>query len=722
MQTIFPTDIPELQWAEFAADGFSNPVSGMIFREGQTTAGVPLGGIGTGCIDLNGDGRLGRCSIFNSFAPPRQLDVPFLGVNVDDKTYCLTSVGLSDAGSCRRIRYWGHYPIADLEYELDIPLSIGLRAWAPFIHGDAKTSNCPITFFEVRVRNASPSNQRVRLMFTFPGPNRQESHSASYVHSEFKGQTVRGACVEWDGGNYVLGCPSDVELSMGGYVDNNSWCEGMEHLPEIDECDSGSSLSADFNVDANHSVSVTFVLAWYVPRWAGSDAHWYQHAYTERFGHSMEVAEAGVNKHTHWRQRVLAWQQEIYNEGTLPIWLRDQLVNVLHTTTKDSFWASHSIPRQSWYGSCGPFGLTESPRTTPHVCNPSDWYGNLPLVFFFPELMRSLLRGYVHFQLQTGEVPLGIGEGADFCGHPVYQILHPMNSCVQIHLIDRLWQRDLDFEVLQEFYPSAVKALDYMQSLDEDGDGLPELDADPIPNHFYGAWPWYGLSIYVAGFWLAAVKMMERMSEAYGDLETQALCCDWRDRASQAIENNLWNGSAYLLYSQSATGKVSDSILANQLVGQWCAHLHSMASLYPSEHVERSLQTVLDTCGRATGAGLVNATDIHGNVDRSGAPQSNGIFIGECVSTAATMVYEGRVGEGTEVVRQMMEAIVVRNGAGWELPNLLDADGKVIHGNDFYQMMILWALPLALRREGIREMCAGGNFIDRILRSCGDVQ
>jgi uncharacterized protein (DUF608 family) len=723
MQPLFPSDVPERKWAQFTAEGFSKPVSGVVFCDEEVVPGVPLGGIGTGCIDLNSNGCLGRCSIFNSFAPPRELNIPFLGVVIDNTSYCLTTVAdVSLTRRCPRIRYWGHYPMADLEYELNSSSSIGLQAWAPFILGDAKTSNCPIAFFELRLRNLGSSKQHLKLVFTFPGPSRQESRTECYSHSEVRTDAMRGACVEWNGGSYVMLCSTDVEVVSGGHVDGSSWSGIADRLPEIEDTNPGRSVSADFELDANNVIEITFALAWYVPRWSGSEAHCYQHAYAERFKHAKEAAEAGLSQQRGWHKRILGWQQEVYNDTFLPVWLRDQLVNVLHTITKDSFWASRSIPGQSWYGNQGLFGLTESPRTTPHICNPSDWYGNLPLVLFFPELMHSLLRSYVHFQLQTGEVPLGIGEDADFAGQPVYQTLHPMNSCVHIHLIDRLWQRNRDPNVLQEFYPSALKALGYMRSLDGDGDGLPELDADPIPNHFYGAWPWYGLSIYVSGFWLAALKMMERMSAACGDVATQSLCLEWSRRASQAVENILWNDSSYLLYRDITTGRFSATILANQLVGQWCARLHSLPSLYPPNHLQQGLQTVLDKCGEVTRVGLLNAADVHGKLDHSGTPQSDGIFTGECLSAAATIIYEGRANDGIEMARRMMEAIVVQSRAGWEMPNLLNSDGKIIHGNDFYQMMIVWALPLALRGEGISEICVEGSWIDRILKSCGAEQ
>ena len=58
-------------------------------------------------------------------------------------------------GWFRRVRYWGHYPVADVEFELDCPISVVLRAWSPFLPGDVAASNVPGALFEVHLRNGS---------------------------------------------------------------------------------------------------------------------------------------------------------------------------------------------------------------------------------------------------------------------------------------------------------------------------------------------------------------------------------------------------------------------------------------------------------------------------------------------------------------------------------------------------------------------------------------
>src|SRR5580704_1533981 len=115
--------------------------------------------------------------------------------------------------------------------------------------------------------------------------------------------------------------------------------------------------------------------------------------------------------------------------------------------------------------------------------------------------------------------------------------------------------------------------------------------------------------MYVAGFWSASIKMMGRMAQAHGDTETVTLCQQWAERASRAVEQKLWHRGSYLLYRETKNGRYSATVLANQLVGQWCARLHGIRSIYPADHIDKALQTILDTCGRGTQAGLLNAAE-----------------------------------------------------------------------------------------------------------------
>lgn len=707
---LFPSDLPTGQWQEFSAAGFALPVCGVVFNAGETSCGLPLGGIGTGCLDLNTDGTLGRCSIFNTFVPHRELNRPFLALAVGEQVWTLASRPIAGTESPAGIRYWGHYPIADLEFAIGGPVDVGLRAWSCLLPGDAPASNTPGIVFEFRIRNRTRQEQRGSLVFSFPGPDVAEA-GGPVVHTAVQG-AMRGAAIRCPNGEFIVATPDAVPVRTGGALaEPEDWRHCGKRLPPM--AGSGAALALDFSLAADSEAAVSIVLAWYYPRWVGNDAHHYRHAYARQFAGAREAAEALAGSRGPLLARILRWQAVIYAAADLPPWLRDQLVNVLHTITEDAFWAADSIPPEVWYGPTGLFGLTESPRTTPHVCNPSDWYGALPIVFFFPELMAALLRSYAHFQLPNGEIPLGIGEGADLA-RPTYHVLHTLNSCVHIHLIDRLWRRDGDMAVLREFYPSARQALAFMQTLDRNVDGLPDLEPDPLPNQFYGAWRWVGSATHVNGFWLAALAMMNRMAVAMGDAATVRHCAMWQSAAAQSQEKH-WDGVSYLLYSDPASGQKSETVLANQLAGEWCARLHGLPGAFPPERVQTALATIERLCGGPEIAGLLNAARRDGGLDRSGHPQSDGIFTGECLCAAATMAYAGRRESALDVARRLFEAVVLQDRLGWELPNLLDPQGLAIHGTDFYQNMILWALPLALQGADIAEACAPNQWIARIL-------
>ncbi len=716
-RTLFPIDLPELQWTEFAAQGFQAPVAGIVYRAGQASCGIPLGGVGTGCMDLDTDGTFGRCSIFNTFVPHRVLAAPFLALSAGAQAWGLTTRSLPGLAAPKQIYYWGHYPVADIEYELDGPVSVGLRAWCPFLPGDYAASNTPAVIFELHLRNQGSGIVRGSLVFTFPGPTAAESGTDQYRHTKLSGPAQGVSVTTPQGAGYALRALGVESLRTGGALDTSpsGWAAFPVELPAAGS-GPGASLAVDYELQASEEQTIPVILAWYFPRWAGSPAHHYLHAYQKRFGSVMEVVEFTARKQEYFLPRILRWQQEIYAAKEYPLWLRDQLVNTLHTIPEDSFWAAESIPAEAWYKPSGIFGMTESPRTTPHICNPSDWYGGLPIVFFFPELAAALLRSYVHFQLPNGEVPIGIGEGSDLAD-PSYHVLHIMNSCVHVHLIDRLWQRNLSKQVLEEFYPSAKRAIEYGKGLDHDGDGLLDLEPDPVPNQFYGAWFWYGTATHVNGFWLSAVAMLERMAEAMGDAATAGEYRALRQKGSRSIEEKLWSGESYLLYNDPASKRGSDTVLANQLAGEWCGRLHGLSAVFPTDRVKQTLETVKRLCIPLTEAGILNSARLDGSVDVTGSPQSDGIFAGECMCVAATLAYNDDAATALEITRRLFTAIVVQNRCEWDMPNSLDASGRIVHGTDFYQDMILWGLPLALAGLDIHGVCSGGRIVERVLRA-----
>lgn len=124
------------------------------------------------------------------------------------------------------------------------------------------------------------------------------------------------------------------------------------------------------------------------------------------------------------------------------------------------------------------------------------------------------------------------------------------------------------------------------------------------------------------------------------------------------MESKVWDGKNYLLFHEAAINKKSDTILANQLAGQWCSRLHGLPGAVPETRVShRHCVLRRATCAPATANGALNSLRPDGSSDHSAPPHSDGIFTGECLCLAATRIYEGRRLAGEEVAPRIMSQL-----------------------------------------------------------------
>ena len=212
---LFSKEAPELAWSRFAARGYANPACGLVYSsDAPPSNGMPVGGVGTGCIDIEGDGTMGFCTVFNSHVPRRgPLNLPFLGVAVGRRIFVLTTKnlsgleavepyvgikGLPKVDTARRVRYWGHYPALDLEFTIDEPLAIGVRAFSAFMPGDSRLSNTPGAVFDVLLRNDGSEAMVGRLAFSFPGPTSAEAgFPAAFARQDAPASVGPAAGIRW---------------------------------------------------------------------------------------------------------------------------------------------------------------------------------------------------------------------------------------------------------------------------------------------------------------------------------------------------------------------------------------------------------------------------------------------------------------------------------------------------------------------------------------------
>lgn len=756
---LFPAGLPAREWVEFEAAGFSRSVSGVIFRTGESlSCGVPLGAIDTGCIDLELDGTLGYCTIFNSNSPKRgKLGEPFLGLNVGGQTWVLTTAeipGLTDDPGVKTatgIEYWGHYPMADVEFETDAPVAVGLRAWAPFIPGDVAMSNTPAAVFEVHLRNTSDDAQRGTIAMTFAGPTVAEAlGDTAFLRTPDMGACTGGSHVANAAGvGYALGYVATKVGSMpvvrkGAHLGTraDAWAAIAHALPgpgyawRPGEHDLGSSVAIDFSLAPGECKVIPLFLTWYAPIWNGSgrpggSGNTYTHMYAARYWSAMEVAQLMTWDWRNLSRRICAWQQAIYASAELPPWLRDCLVNALHLIPEDSVWAQARPPIGEWCREAdGLFGMNECPNDCPQIeCLGCSTLGNFPLVFFFPELALSTLRAYKAYQYPNGQAPWVFGGATQASGGyemarpgPGYQVT--VNGPFYVVQVDRLWRCSGDDTVLREFYESVKKNTVFTMNLRPEWGAagilsMPSGDRDTTGFEFS---EWFGMSGYVGGLHLMNLRILERMAKAFGDEAFARQCEAWQEQAGEILEEELWAGDYYLANYDPETGRKTDAVFAYQLDGEWFTSQHGLPRVFRPDRVKTTLQTIKDTCIAASPYGAANFVNRDGTEAAEGTYKLGGchgkahFFVPELLMLAMLYMYEGEADFGLDLARRCMHGLVCRGGRPWDAANVVRGDtGEGVYGSDYYQNMIIWSLPLALEQGDLSAVRKPGGLVDRIL-------
>ncbi len=632
----------------------------------------------------------------------------------------------------KEIHYWGHYPIADVEYETDAPVQVGLRAWTSFIPGALVDSVIPGAVFETHLRNTGSEAQSGSIVLNFPGPAVEEAGAARFeraqVQGDFTGVEVRAPLA-----SYALGALGKEAVRTGGDLgtEEKAWVEVAKTLPEAQPARPGSSVAVDFSLPAGQEKVVRFALTWCAPDWKGGGSpsaatpNTFTHMYAKHYPSPTETAKLLAARHQSLLKRVLAWQQVIYAERQLPRWLRDSLINNLYMIPETGLWAQAKPPLGKWCrAEDGLFGMIECPRECPQIeCIPCSLYGNIPLVYFFPELALSTLRGYKGYQWPEGMVVWVFGPMADFAtpARP-YQVAS--SDVCMIEMIDKLWLRTGSDEVLKEFYESAKRATVHAMNLrPEYGPkqviSMPTGDKD---NEWFEFVPLQGLVSHVGGLHLAQLRMMKRMAEKMGDAEFARRCDRWFEAGSKSMEEDLWAGTHYLLYHEIKSGKKSDAVLAFQLDGEWIARFHGLPGVFRPERVK----TTLDTIAKANADPKRCPYGVKVFASADGTPakgelsywRTTGTHAPSCFMLGMTYLYEGRREFGEEVMRRVMDYVVVRQGNTWDFPLVWDVEnGTRYYGSDYYQNMMLWSVPAVLGGQDLAGPCKPGGLVDRILKA-----
>jgi non-lysosomal glucosylceramidase len=721
--------------------------------------GVPLGGLGAGAIGHTYRGDFSRWHLdlgthrFETVAA-NQFSV-YVQQGDERQAHVLSPIRPSSlkawswdmpvgAGT-----YYGLFPKAWFVYDWNaLPVNMVQKQFSPVIPGNYQESSYPVGVFEWTVENPTDEPLTVGVMLSWQNlvgqiwGMRLVGGKYNYAVSEdgLTGivLTREGGDVteEWDGSFAIVAPKQDgVQVSYqsrfeavdGADVWEDFSADGVlanadDRTPAGESEPIAGALAVTVQLAPGEIKTFPMALAWDFPitEFDGG-TQWYKR-YTRFFGTSgrdaWAIAADALAHYPEWEAEIDAWQRPILDDTDRPEWYKTALFNELYYLVDGgTVWENGMVGGEPPADGIGKFAYMETFDYPFYNTFDVHFYGSFALVQLWPELQKSLIRDFVatvpmedtelveigftgqHVPRKSaGAVPHDLGGPEEdpwlrvnWYSWQDINIWKDLNA----KFVLQLW-RDYVFTgdetLVEDGWPAVVQALDYLKAFDRDGDGLPEHDG--IPDQTYDTWPMTGPSAYGGSLWLAALEAAIEMGEIVGDEAQVTIYAGWLEAGKVSFEEKLWNGQYYDY--DASEGPYSDSIMADQLAGQWYADATGLPPIVPVEHSLSALQTIYEyNVLRFQGGqmGAVNGMRPDGRIDTSG-DQSQEVWTGTTYGLAALMHHQGLEDEAWATAWGVYN-VTYNRGYWFRTPEAYLADGNY-RASMYMRPLSIWAIEHAL--------------------------
>jgi uncharacterized protein (DUF608 family) len=418
--------------------------------------------------------------------------------------------------------------------------------------------------------------------------------------------------------------------------------------PQADEAVSkpgetiNAALAVPVRLQPGESKSVTFAITWHFP-----NVQRFHHAgnlYSRRWPDATAVAGYLARSLDALWSRTQLYHDTVY-QSNLPEEFLDAITSqsvILRGPT--CFWSEEGYfgGFEGSYGCC--------PLNCTHVWNYAQSHARL-----FPEVGRNMrVSNFVTYLHDTGETSHREHDkhGAFTDGH-----------CACIEAALREHQLSPDSRFLEKVWPGVKLAVDWLiRTIDPAGEGVPHGHQ---PNTYDTSVS--GANTFIGSQYLSALAAAERMARLMKDAETADR---WHAVLVAGMKNQdekLYNGEYYIQIPEAKAARdYNTGCHADQLLGQWWAHMLDLGYLYPADRVKSSLKAVMTYNFREKFAGfkqdprryipddeggLLICTWPHDGRPKSFILYADEVWTGIEYAAAGAMVYEGMIAEARQIVR-----------------------------------------------------------------------
>jgi non-lysosomal glucosylceramidase len=556
----------------------------------------PLGGIGTGCIGLAGNGRLidwellnrpnkrGQ-NVYSHFAIKAEANGAVVDARVlqgDLQSNYLgepvrggvlhSGFGFGpDASTLAGMPHFkdtvfkGKFPMAEVQYLDDtFPGEVTLTAFNPFIPSNEDDSSLPAAFFMFEIANTTDSGMdftislsAANLLKTSPSLHRYDQQSG--VHRiNMRSETLMAGNPNY--GDLTIATDS-ADANYQTYWYRGGWCDALEmywrdftkpgqlvdrhYSPDSKYRESDmASLAGRVHIPPGEKRTLRFTISWSYPymynHWNpepnGKRTVWKNH-YATRFEDSGASAIYAFKNWERLLNETVMFRGALF-ASTLPSDVLDAISANLSVLKSPTCLRLEDGTFYGFEGCIENVGCCEGSCT--HV-----WNYAYALPFLFPRLERSMRDlDFKHNRREDGRMsfrlmlPLG-RERADF------------RACVDgqfggIMKLYRDWKISGDRAWLEQHWPAVKTMISYAWA--ESNDDLWDPNQGGVlfgRQHHTLDMELYGPNAWLTGFYLGALKAGAEMADYAGDSETAELYRELFNKGKAYADHELFNGEYY---------------------------------------------------------------------------------------------------------------------------------------------------------------------------------
>ncbi len=513
---------------------------------------------------------------------------------------------------------------------------------SPVIAGDFERSALPVGVFEWWVENPGPDPLTVGLLFTWADPPAGPEAGAAPGRPHEVVHTPQALGVTL--GDPGPGAPTALRGTMAiGALEAEGWTlSARADFDPIADTKLWADFAADGRLDPHPMArpvaprggpsgaavaattilapgerrSVRFALAWDLPVVEfGGGRRWWKR-YTRDWGRTglraWDLAGYALEEAASWRTAVEAWQAPYLADPDRPDWYTMALFNELYFLVDGgTFWEAGEVGGiEPTRDDIGRFALLECLDYPFYDTVDVDFYASFALLELYPELEQQGIRDLLAaIPVDDPHVWTVVASGLEAPRKVGWTVPHDVGGPADDPFLKPNWYHFQDVSLwkdlgpkfvlqvwrdavaagaaagdalIRDAFPTVERVMERLAESDRDGDGLPEHDG--IPDQTYDTWPMRGPSAYGGSLWLAACAAAEAMAGRLGDREAAGRWAGWFERAQVAFDVRLWRGDHYAY--DDGGGPSSESLMADQLAGQWYADATGLGPLLPDDRVD----------------------------------------------------------------------------------------------------------------------------------------